>query len=208
MGYSEGTVQMFYALIKKGKDLSDSLHKFIALAPCSIGSLGQTKPEDNMFRLQEIGVYAMYATPTWEDDLENKICKQLPEWYCEDLRYYTSLGIQTMSVQDDWYWEFNSLENRFQEYAPHFMEGERKTALLDLSSIKAPPIAMFSGSKDVTCPYKTALHIHEEIGDTVEKFYTIDDQDHMYFASANDDEFINHLMAHLTETSTTTLNSF
>ena len=113
-----------------------------------------------------------------------------------------------MSVQDDWYWEFNALENRFQEYAPNFMEGETKTPLLDLSSIEAPPIAMFSGSKDVTCPYETALHIRDEIGDTVEKFYTIENQDHMYFASANDDEFIDNLMAHLTQNSTATLDSF
>ena len=40
LGYSEGTVAMFYGLIKLGKTISDSLHKYVALAPCSIGSLG------------------------------------------------------------------------------------------------------------------------------------------------------------------------
>ena len=75
---------MFYGLIKKGKDISDSLHKYIALAPCTIGALGDgSDPEENLFRLQEIGVYALYNTPTWEDDLNNKICKELDADYCE-----------------------------------------------------------------------------------------------------------------------------
>ena len=29
MGYSQGTIQMFYGLIKLGKDMSDSLHKVV-----------------------------------------------------------------------------------------------------------------------------------------------------------------------------------
>ena len=36
MGYSQGTIQMFYGLIKLGKDMSDSLHKVVQLAPCMI----------------------------------------------------------------------------------------------------------------------------------------------------------------------------
>ena len=114
-----------------------------------------------MFRLQEIGVYALWNTPTWEDDLNNKICKELPEWYCNDMKYYSDLGVQTMSVQDDWYWEFNALQDRFQEYAYDYFEGVTQTPLLDLSTIQAPPIAIFSGSKDVTCPYATALKIKD-----------------------------------------------
>ena len=198
IGYSEGTVAMFYGLIKKGKKISDSLHKYVALAPCSIGSLGQTKPEDNMFRLQEIGVYALWNTPTWEDDLNNKICKELPEWYCNDMKYYSDLGVQTMSVQDDWYWEFNALQDRFQEYAYDYFKGETQTPLLDLSTITAPPIALFSGSKDVTCPYATALKIKDQIGDAVQKFFTIENEDHMFFASRNDPDFIRNLVSQLT----------
>ena len=29
IGYSQGTVQMFYGLIKKGKEISDNLHKVV-----------------------------------------------------------------------------------------------------------------------------------------------------------------------------------
>ena len=65
---------MFYGLIKKQKEISDSLHKYVALAPCSISTNGDPNPEDNMFKLQEIGVYALYNTPMWEDDLK-KICQ-------------------------------------------------------------------------------------------------------------------------------------
>ena len=56
---------MFYALIEKGKEISDSLHKFVALAPCSIMKLVSDNPFENLFKLQDIGVYAMFATPTW-----------------------------------------------------------------------------------------------------------------------------------------------
>ena len=60
---------------------------------------------------------------------------------------------------------------------------------------------MFAGEKDVTCPYATALHIRDQIGDTVKQFHTIEGKDHMYFASANDDEFIQNLMDQLVEPS-------
>jgi len=37
LGYSQGTVQMFYALAHREEEFfKDSLHKFVALAPCTI----------------------------------------------------------------------------------------------------------------------------------------------------------------------------
>ena len=83
---------MFYGLIKKGKDISDSLHKYVALAPCSISSNSDTNPEDNLFRLEDIGVYAVYNTPMWEDDLNNKICKELDPTYCAVAKAYSDGG--------------------------------------------------------------------------------------------------------------------
>ena len=52
---------MFYGLIKKGKDISDSLHRYIALAPCTIaGDDGSTETdyEATLFKLEGMGIYA------------------------------------------------------------------------------------------------------------------------------------------------------
>ena len=92
IGYNQGTTQMFYGLIKNGTDISDSLHKYVALAPCSVAQVGNTHPDKDLFKLQEIGVYALYNTPNWDDDLENKICKNLDKAYCERQREFTSMG--------------------------------------------------------------------------------------------------------------------
>ena len=63
---------MFYGLIKK-KSISNSLHKYVALAPCSISNTGNSNPKDTVYKLQEMEIYALHNTPTWADDL-NKIC--------------------------------------------------------------------------------------------------------------------------------------
>ena len=74
---------MHYALIKKNKEFSDSLHKYVAFAPCFM-TAGLDHPEKNLFKLHDLGIYAVYNTPTWEDDLNNKICKRLDAAYCEE----------------------------------------------------------------------------------------------------------------------------
>ena len=71
--------------------------------------------------------------------------------------------------------------------------------LLDLTSIEAPDIAMFAAQNDTTCPYATAEGIRDAIGGPVKKFYTIDNQEHSYFASANDYDFMVNLMSELVE---------
>ena len=73
---------MHYALAKRGKEISDSLHKYVALAPCFM-TAGVDNPEENLFRLHELGIYALYDSPTWEDDL-NKICEEFDAAYCEE----------------------------------------------------------------------------------------------------------------------------
>ena len=76
VGYSQGTVQMFYGLIKEKKAISDSLHKYVALAPCTISVSTNAHPDQNMFKLMKMDIYALWNTPTWADDLE-KICTEL-----------------------------------------------------------------------------------------------------------------------------------
>ena len=71
--------------------------------------------------------------------------------------------------------------------------------LLKLSSIEAPDIAMFAAQNDTTCPYATAEGIRDAIGGPVKKFYTIDNQEHVYFAGANDYDFMVNLMSELVE---------
>ena len=47
--------------------------------------------------------------------------------------------------------------DRFQEYAPNYMQGERETALIDIGSIDKIPISMLVGTADETCPYDRAV---------------------------------------------------
>ena len=59
---------------------------------------------------------------------------------------------------------------------------------------------MIAGSEDKVCPYATAQKIRDDLGDTLEKFITIDGKDHLYFGSANDDAFITDLTDALVKT--------
>ena len=61
IGYSQGTIQMFNGLIKKGKDISDSLHSYVALAPCTVAGDSGASEEDlagTLFKLDGMGIYA------------------------------------------------------------------------------------------------------------------------------------------------------
>ena len=85
-----------------------------------------------------MGIYALYNTPTWADDL-NKICTELDpvvDEYCNYLKNDCA-NCQTVGVQDSWYWQFNYDLNRFQEYAEDYLVegGQKEMPLLDLSSI-------------------------------------------------------------------------
>ena len=53
-----------------------------------------------------MGIYAMYNTPTWGEDLK-KICNELPAAYCLSQTTLTGFGAQTESVQDALYWTYN-----------------------------------------------------------------------------------------------------
>ena len=110
---------------------------------------------------------------------------------------FTTYKRQTESVQDAWYWAYNALQKRFQEYAPDYQTGQQVTDLLDLSTIKEPKISFFVGEKDIICPLATAKTIKDDIGDAVTYMETITGEGHTYFASANSDDFITKLVEQL-----------
>lgn len=60
---------MFYGLIEKGSEISDSLHKFVAIAPCSVAAKPGYDLKETLFKVEGLGVYAFYNTPTWDRDL-------------------------------------------------------------------------------------------------------------------------------------------
>ena len=126
IGYSQGTVQMFYGLIKKGKEISDNLHKYVALAPCTVAGESTIVHdyENTLFRLQDLGIYATYNTPSWNHDLK-RACKELSLEYCLNLQANTIGGAQTEGVQDALYWNYNSIQDRFQEWDPNYQQGEK-----------------------------------------------------------------------------------
>ena len=82
---------MFYALAKINKELADSLYKYIALAPCTIMSPTQVPPDvrTTFFLLPDIGVYSTFG-PNWEDELPNKVCKNLSESFCNQMTEFTT----------------------------------------------------------------------------------------------------------------------
>ena len=64
IGSSQGTVQMFYALAHREEEFfADNLHKFIALAPCTVcpEQGPESYWEDVLYTLPEIGVYNLYG---------------------------------------------------------------------------------------------------------------------------------------------------
>lgn len=87
--------------------------------------------------------------------------------------------------------------NRFQEYAPRYLEGERETALIDKSSIGKIPIAMLVGVDDQVCLHSQAEEDAKAIGDAVVHFESVEGADHAYFGHANDEYFMNLVKSQL-----------
>ena len=88
------------------------------------------------------GIHAING-PNWEEDLK-KICDNWPIGMCE---YYKSMtGAQGQSVKSEQYWFMNGLKDRFQEFAPNWLDGEEITDLVDVSKIKTVPMTFFVGT--------------------------------------------------------------
>ena len=71
IGYSQGTTQMFYALAHKNLEeefFADSLHKFVALAPCTVSAQdvdGEDWYYDNLYKYRDAGIHSI-GGPDWE----------------------------------------------------------------------------------------------------------------------------------------------
>ena len=71
------------------------------------------------------------------------------------------------------HWAQNTIQQRFQEYAPDYNAGQVETEIIDLSSIKHVPVTMWSGLLDETCYHSQALVTEKEIGERVTYFKTV-----------------------------------
>ena len=66
------------------------------------------------------------------------------------------------------------------------MSGKTQTELIDIASIDKVPIAIWSGTADVTCPYDLAVQTAHTIGDAVKYFHSVDGFDHGGIGKMND----------------------
>ena len=86
LGYSQGTVQMFYGLAHlEDTFYAKHLHKMVALAPCFVAEdlLCPDLYSENSF--SEKGIYNFYG-PNWEENLK-KICSDYSAELCD---HYTN----------------------------------------------------------------------------------------------------------------------
>lgn len=68
LGYSQGTVQMFYALAHVEESfLVDNLYKFLAFAPCTICPVSHDEDywQRNLYDLPSYGIYSIWG-PNWQ----------------------------------------------------------------------------------------------------------------------------------------------
>ena len=141
----------------------------------------------------EIGVHDLYG-PNYFPKEHATICSELGVQAC---LYGSRYWFQPMAVQSEIHWWQNTYTNRFQEYAPNYMQGERETDLIPIETIDKVPIAMLVGTADNTCPYDRAVETASIIGDAVTHFESIEGVDHGYFGSANDEWFMNLVISQL-----------
>ena len=143
---------------------------------------------------QSWGVYA-FNGPNWDRDLKT-LCDKLPSDFCD---YYKSLsGKPACAVQSEKYWAMNGSVKRFQEFDDAaWLEGVYEMDLVSLESIKVTPIAMFTATKDTTCPYDAALANIPRIGSQTTRI-DVEGMDHDYFhTTANSDWFLQNLFEQL-----------
>ena len=120
LGWSQGTVQMFYALsTMEDEFFADNLYTFAALDPCTIDMTeGDRIYREGLFKFQDYGIYA-FGGPNWDKDY-NTICENFDEEICQYASDTYSDGGQPVSVKTMVHWAQNCLVNRFQEYVPDY----------------------------------------------------------------------------------------
>jgi hypothetical protein len=115
IGYSQGTVQMFYALAHREEEiLASKLHGVLQFAPCTIcpeprGEDDETWLYDGLYSFPEVGVYDLYG-PDYYPDEYDRICDELGADACT---YAGNFWNYPMSVQSETHWWQNSYTNRF-----------------------------------------------------------------------------------------------
>jgi len=91
----------------------------------------------------------------------------------------------------------NGVMKRFQEFATDWDTEVYETDLVMLENITQVPIAMFTATKDGTCPYDVALEHIPRIGSKTTRI-DVEGVDHDYFRSvANSDWFMTNLIEQL-----------
>mmetsp|Transcript_25766 Transcript_25766/g.32070 ORF Transcript_25766/g.32070 Transcript_25766/m.32070 type:complete len:117 (+) Transcript_25766:252-602(+) len=116
---------MFYGLAHREEDFyKDNLYKFLAFAPCTICPPDgpESYYEDTLYSIPSVGVHDLYG-PHWPRDFA-KICSELGREAC---LYADCVTCKPVAVQAETHWWQNTYMDRFQEYAPNYMAGERET---------------------------------------------------------------------------------
>ena len=83
IGYSQGTIQMFYGLAHLESQFhAETLHRVVQLAPCFYAAFDESIElvNETIMRYQDYGVYA-FNGPNWERDLQT-ICDNFSEEVC------------------------------------------------------------------------------------------------------------------------------
>lgn len=78
LGWSQGTVQMFYALAHLEEEFFvDNMHKAVLMAPCTIcpPDGDESYFENTLYKFPSVGVYDLYG-PHWHRDYK-KVCDEL-----------------------------------------------------------------------------------------------------------------------------------
>jgi len=93
----------------------------------------------------------------------------------------------------------NAFQNRFQEYAPDYMNGKKETDLIKLDGIDKVQISMLVPEFDMECSLERARETAKTIGTPVVNFTVIGgkDSDHSYFGNENGEWFMNLLISQL-----------
>ena len=91
----------------------------------------------------------------------------------------------------------NGTVKRFQEFATRWEDRVHETDLVQLENIDQVPIAMFTATKDSTCPYDVALEHIPRIGSETTRI-DVEGVDHDYFHTvANSEWFMTNLIEQL-----------
>ena len=84
LGMSQGTIQFFYALAKLDEAFfADNVHKFVALAPCTMTNTGgadESWYQEGLYKFPSLGVYSLFG-PNWATE-HVKICDELGQDVC------------------------------------------------------------------------------------------------------------------------------